>query len=191
LDPVETAWIRKGLLQLKEQTKMPWINLTIRRGAFAKPTQHAIMAKLTEVLMWWEKVPETPNARSIMKGWVYEVAEDADYSAGRPDHQKPFYFLEIRIPINRLDLLAKQGLIRDFTRVVLDAEGSDNLPENARRVWVTINELKVEDWGVGGHTDWLRDYTSALDQVGDCKKPAQSPREPAVTEPIEPDNLDI
>jgi len=54
---------------------------------------------------------------------------------------------------------------------VLEAEGSDNRPENARRVWVTINELKAEDWGIGGHTDWLRDYTSALDEVGDYKAP--------------------
>jgi hypothetical protein len=36
-----------------------------------------MMAKLTEVLMWWEKVPDTPIARKFMKGWVYEVAEDA------------------------------------------------------------------------------------------------------------------
>jgi hypothetical protein len=34
------------------------------------------MGKLTEILMWWEKVPNTLRARSIMKGWVYEVAED-------------------------------------------------------------------------------------------------------------------
>ena len=95
-----------------------------------------------------------------MKGWVYEVAEDAYYHAGSPDHDRPFYFLEIRIPINRLDLQAKQGLIRDFTRVVLAAEGSDDRPENARRVWVTINELKAEDWDIGGHIDWLGDYTS-------------------------------
>jgi phenylpyruvate tautomerase PptA (4-oxalocrotonate tautomerase family) len=145
---------------------MPWINMTLRRGALAKPVQHALMAKLTEVLMWWEKVPDTPVARRIMKGWVYEVDADADYSAGRPEHELPFYFIEIRIPLGRLDLLAKQGLIRDFTRVVLDAEGSHGQPENARRVWVTINELKAEDWGIGGHTDWLRDYTSALDEVG-------------------------
>jgi phenylpyruvate tautomerase PptA (4-oxalocrotonate tautomerase family) len=123
------------------------------------------MAKLTEVLMWWEKVPNTPTARKIMKGWVYEVAEDADYNAGSPDHEKPFYFVEICIPINRFDLLAKQGLIRDFTRVVLEAEGSDNTPANARRVWVTINELKAEDWGIGGHTDWLRDYTISTGSV--------------------------
>jgi hypothetical protein len=102
---------------------VPWINLTLRHGALAKPVQHALMTKLTEVLIWWEKVPDTPAARKFMKGWVYEVAEDADYNAGSLDHDMPFYFLEIRIPINRLDLLAKQGLIRDFTQVVLEEKG--------------------------------------------------------------------
>ena len=36
---------------------------------------------------------------------------------------------------------------------------------------MTINELKAEDWGFGGHIDWLRDYISALDEVGDYKAP--------------------
>src|ERR1700677_5148196 len=112
---------------------MPWINMTVRRGAMAKAVQHAIMAKLTEVLMWWEKVPNTPRARSIMKGWVYEVDDEADYSAGSPVHEKPFYFIEIRIPINRLDLLAKEGLIRGFTHVVLEAEKFDSTRGSGRR----------------------------------------------------------
>jgi hypothetical protein len=30
---------------------MPWINLTMRRGAMPIDVQHALMAKLTEVLM--------------------------------------------------------------------------------------------------------------------------------------------
>lgn len=150
---------------------MPWINLTLRKGALSKEVQHALMAKLTEVLMWWEKVPDTPRARSIMKGWIYEVAEDADYSGGRPDHEKPFYFIEIRIPVSRLDLLAKQGLIRDFTQVVLAAEGASTTSADARRVWVVIHELDTPDWGIGGHTDWLRDYTSALDDVGEYQPP--------------------
>jgi hypothetical protein len=46
---------------------MPWINLTLRRGALPKPIQHAVMAKLTEVLMWWEKVPNTPTARKVIR----------------------------------------------------------------------------------------------------------------------------
>jgi phenylpyruvate tautomerase PptA (4-oxalocrotonate tautomerase family) len=87
-----------------------------------------------------------------------------------------FISSRVRIAINRLDLLAKQGLIRAFTRVVLEAEGSDNTPANARRVWVTINELKAEDSGIGGHTDWLLDYTSAFDDVGDFKKPCDRSR---------------
>lgn len=151
---------------------MPWINLTLRRGALSKQVQHAVMAKLTEALMFWEKVPNTPRARGIMKGWVYEVAEDADYNAGSPVHEKPFYFLEVRIPIDRLDALAKQGVIRDFTKILLEAEGSDDTPGGARRVWVTINELKTDDWDIGGHTDWLRDYTSALDSIQQDVKPS-------------------
>jgi hypothetical protein len=31
---------------------MPWINLTMRRGALTKDTQHAVMAKLTDTLMF-------------------------------------------------------------------------------------------------------------------------------------------
>ena len=78
---------------------MPWINMTVRRDALSKPTQHAVMAKLTEILMWWEKVPDTPRARSIMKGWVYEVAEDADYNAGSPMHVAAVGFRLLLFPV--------------------------------------------------------------------------------------------
>ena len=81
-----------------------------------------------------------------MKGCFYEVAKDRDHNAGGRDHDKPFCLLEIRIPINPLDLLAKQGLMRDFTHVVLEAQGLTST-ENARRVQVMINELKAEDLG--------------------------------------------
>jgi hypothetical protein len=54
----------------------------------------------------------------------------------------------------------------DFTKIIMLAEGKSNFSDEANRVWVTIVELKAEDWGIGGHTDWLRDYESALDKVG-------------------------
>ena len=69
---------------------MPWINLTLRRGALPKPIQHAVMAKLTEVLMWWEKVPNTPTARKVMKGWVYEVAKTPTTTAAVRTMRSPF-----------------------------------------------------------------------------------------------------
>jgi phenylpyruvate tautomerase PptA (4-oxalocrotonate tautomerase family) len=145
---------------------MPWINLTMRRGALTKHMQHAVMAKLTDALMFWEKIPDTTEARKKMKGWVYEVAEDADYNGGSPSHQSPFYFIEVRLPAGRFDVLTKRHMMLDFTKIVLLAEGQPLLPEAASRVWVTILEIKEDDWGIGGHTDWLRDYESALDTLG-------------------------
>jgi hypothetical protein len=66
---------------------MPWINLTARRGALSPQKRHALFADLTSTLMFWEKVPDTPEARSFMKGWYYEVAEDADYNGGIHEHE--------------------------------------------------------------------------------------------------------
>ena len=34
---------------------MPWINLTVRQGTFTKEMQHAVMAKLTDALMFGKK----------------------------------------------------------------------------------------------------------------------------------------
>jgi len=150
---------------------MPWINLTTRHGALTKEMQHAVMAKLTEALMFWEKIPDTTEARKKMKGWVYEVAEDADYSGGSPTHEHPFYFIEVRLPAGRFDTLTKRHMMLDFTKIILLAEGRPLVPEAANRVWVTILEIKEDDWGIGGHTDWLRDYESALDTMGVELKP--------------------
>ncbi|MBB2903374.1 phenylpyruvate tautomerase PptA (4-oxalocrotonate tautomerase family) [Kineococcus radiotolerans] len=145
---------------------MPWINLTLRKGALNKTQQHEVMARLTSALMWWEKIPDTPAARKVMKGWVYEVEADADYHGGRPEHEAPFYFLEVRIPAHRLSELDKRGIMHDFTQIVLDGEGTALTLEDAGRVWVTIFEIEEQDWGIGGHTDWLRAYTSALTPEG-------------------------
>ena len=145
---------------------MPWINLTVRRGAITKEIQHAVMSKLTDALMFWEKIPDTPEARKKMKGWVYEVDEDSDYSGGSPTHKDPFYFIEVRLPAGRFDTLTKRHMMLDFTKIILLAEGKQFVPEAANRVWVTILELKEDDWSIGGHEDWLRDYESALNTLG-------------------------
>ena len=150
---------------------MPWINLTLRRGAFTKNVQHAVMAKLTDALMFWEKIPDTPEARKMTMGWIYEVAEDSDYNSGSPHHEDPFYFIEVRLLAGRFDGLTKQHLIRDFTKIIMLAEGKTTFSEDANRVWVHIVELQSEDWGIGGHTDWLREYESALNILGTDLKP--------------------
>jgi phenylpyruvate tautomerase PptA (4-oxalocrotonate tautomerase family) len=129
------------------------------------------MAKLTDALMFWEKIPDTPDARKMTMGWVNEVAEDSDYNSGSPHHEDPFYFIEVRLLAGRFDRLSKQHLVRDFTKIIMLAEGKTAFSEDANRVWVHIVELQSEDWGIGGHTDWLRDYESALNILGTDLKP--------------------
>jgi phenylpyruvate tautomerase PptA (4-oxalocrotonate tautomerase family) len=160
----------KAPLARKVGETMPWINLTIRRGTFTKDVQHTVMAKLTDALMFWEKIPDNPEARKKMMGWVYEVAEDSGYSAGSPHHKEPFYCIEVRIIAGRLDRLTKQHIMQDFTKIIMLAEGKTHFSEDATRVWVTIVELQTEDWSIGGHTDWLRDYESALNVLGNDSK---------------------
>jgi phenylpyruvate tautomerase PptA (4-oxalocrotonate tautomerase family) len=77
----------------------------------------------------------------------------------------------VRLPAGRFDTLTKQHLISDLTKIVMLAEGKPFVSEDANRVWVTIVELQRDDWGIGGHTDWLRDYESALNTLGTDLKP--------------------
>ena len=53
---------------------MPWINLTLRRGALTKAVQHAVMAKLTDALMFWEKV----TVHVVRAGTGAEKVEQSD-----------------------------------------------------------------------------------------------------------------
>src|SRR5260370_18518496 len=93
---------------------MPWINPTSLRGTFQKDFHHAVMGKLTDALMFWEKIPDNPEARKKMMGWVYEVAEDSGYSGGSPHHKDPFYCIEVRVLAGRFDRLTKQHLMLGF-----------------------------------------------------------------------------
>lgn len=74
------------------------------------------------------------------------VAEDSDYNGGSRNHKEPFYFIEVRLPAGRFDLLTKQHLILDFTKIIMLAEGKSNFSEEANRVWVTIVELTAEGY---------------------------------------------
>lgn len=62
-------------------------------------------------------------------------------------------------------------MISDFTKIIMLAEGKPFISEDANRVWVTIVEIQRDDWGIGGHTDWLRDYESALNTLGQDMTP--------------------
>jgi phenylpyruvate tautomerase PptA (4-oxalocrotonate tautomerase family) len=83
---------------------------------------------------------------------------------GSADH-RPYYRIDLKIPANRLGDLDRAGIVRDFTHLVLTAEGSPVNSVEAARVWVLIRDIPADSWGVSGHRDWMRDYETALDSI--------------------------
>ena len=44
---------------------MPMIDLTLPRGALSSEQLETLMHKAVKTLMWWEKIPDTPEARTL------------------------------------------------------------------------------------------------------------------------------
>lgn len=143
---------------------MPMIDLTFAQGTLSPAQQQTLLEKLTRVLMFWEKIPDTPTAKTFTFALAHELPAQAICVGGSPKHA-PYYRIDIRIPANRWDQITKACVIRDVTRLVLTIEGTPLDLENARRVWVFITDVSHEDWGIEGHRDWLRGYISALDTL--------------------------
>lgn len=112
---------------------------------------------------------EAPEIFDLVVFQFFQCHDDSFLEAfhvavmGGSEPARPPLLPRVRVPNGRLNLYDKPGIICDFTPVMLRIGGSEPIPENLHRVFVTINEIKLEDRGVGGHTDWLRSYLSALD----------------------------
>jgi phenylpyruvate tautomerase PptA (4-oxalocrotonate tautomerase family) len=103
----------------------------------------------------------------LKRGPVRRCAIERGHSASSGS----LLFYRSPIAAGRFDTLTKHHMIKDFTKIILLAEEKSDDAEAASRVWVTILEIQRDDWGIGGHTDWLRDYESALNTLGTDLKP--------------------
>lgn len=143
---------------------MPLIDFSYREGALSAEDLEWLLPRLTKTLMYWEKMPDTPASRARTELWVHEFPANRTLVGGSADH-RPYYRIDLKFPANRLGDLDRAGIIRDFTRLVLTAEGSPVNSVEAARVWVLIRDIPADSWGVSGHRDWMRDYETALDSI--------------------------
>ena len=51
---------------------MPMIELSLTRGALSEEELQLLMHRATKTLMWWEKIPDTPEARRIAWSFASE-----------------------------------------------------------------------------------------------------------------------
>jgi phenylpyruvate tautomerase PptA (4-oxalocrotonate tautomerase family) len=143
---------------------MPLIDFSLREGSLEPDRLEWLMPRLTKTLMYWEKMPDSPSGRARTQLWVHEFPADRTLVGGSGEH-RPYYRIDVKIPANRLGELDRAGIVRDFTTLILTAEGSPVNSVEAARVWVLIRDVPTDSWGVSGHRDWMRDYESGLDQI--------------------------
>ena len=61
---------------------MPMIDFTLPKGALEPGQLDALMHRAVKTLMWWEKIPDTEEARKIAWAFVNEVPDGHVYIGG-------------------------------------------------------------------------------------------------------------
>lgn len=135
---------------------MPKFFVHTREGVFTTAARQRVAEALTELGMSCERLADRPAVRQGV--WVFfsEYLQDAVFSGGCPA-DKPLMALVIYALQGGLDGPAKQRMIVEGTRIV----GAQAMPEAARvPVYVVINEISEENWGMFGQQVRLADLRS-------------------------------
>ena len=128
---------------------MPMIELSLTRGALSEEKLQLLMHRATKTLMWWEKIPDTPEARRIAWSFASEFEPGRLFIGGQPP-LKPRYRYRVHTIEGLMDDRAKQGVMRDLTRLTLEFEGAPQDDENRARVWCLLHEYPRANWGIAG-----------------------------------------
>ncbi|WP_321927580.1 tautomerase family protein [Paraburkholderia guartelaensis] len=143
---------------------MPMIDLSLSRGALNAEKLETVMQRAIKTLMFWEKVPDTPEARKIAWGFVNEVDPQHMLVGGLPP-ERPRYRFRVHTIEGLMDEGARQGVMRDLTRLVLEIEGSEHTADNASRVWTILREYPRSHWGIGGYPYPPAGFRSAAGEI--------------------------
>ncbi|MEU6010670.1 hypothetical protein [Streptomyces sp. NPDC047453] len=143
---------------------MPMIELSYREGSLSEPQVSDLLHRATKTLTWWEKVPDTEHGRAIAWTLANELPANK-FLVGGQEPTKPRYRFRVHTIAGLLDDRAKQGTMRDLTKLTLQIEGAPLTPENLARVWVLLREYPRENWGIAGAPYAPSGHLSALDEI--------------------------
>lgn len=140
---------------------MPMIELTLPKNALSKEKTAELVDRLTQTLLRWEGAP--PNSKAAQEiSWGYVNWVDEVNVGGKPAAQ-PRYRVITTVPQGALrDDEARNGLVADVTRAVIEAEGSQDDPTAASRIWCIINEVTDGNWGGNGRIFRLKDIAALV-----------------------------
>lgn len=134
---------------------MPMLDITIPEGALSQKAEHALMSRLTDLLLEGEGVDHTnPIARSL--AWVFLHRPAQMFVAGLPADDLPRYRVVASVPEGKFDDESRNLMVATITEAVLDAEEGAR-QRDPMRVWVFTREIPEGTWGGNGRINRLAD----------------------------------
>ncbi|GAA4539286.1 tautomerase family protein [Pseudonocardia xishanensis] len=135
---------------------MPLVEIIHPAGAFDAEAKKKLLASLSSACLRWEGIEITDSSQSIAWAYLDERPADTISAGGRPLRQN-VYKVTVSVMVGFMDYERIEGMIREVTDLVLEADGTDGTGD--ARVFVIINEVPSGTWGVDGKV-WPTVFTA-------------------------------
>lgn len=128
---------------------MPLMDLIYPEGALTEAARTQLLETLWQTCLRWEGVPETTATASI--AWVYlDERPPASISVGGAPLTQAVYRVHVRVMSGFMEQDRVDGMVRDVTDAVLEADGTDGDGSGRPRVYCIVDEVPSGTWGVDG-----------------------------------------
>jgi phenylpyruvate tautomerase PptA (4-oxalocrotonate tautomerase family) len=145
---------------------MPLIDLTYPEGALDPAARAVAVERLTSALLEHEGASENDATRVMSRAFVHEIPPDAVNSGGRPA-ERPIYRLVFTVPEGTMlhgpgpfAAQSRCNLFREATEILLEAEGAEQTPSDAGRVFCLLHEVPDGHWGGMGTVFRMEDIVA-------------------------------
>lgn len=136
---------------------MPLIDVIYPQGALSAPALKKLESTLWKKALKWEAIEA--NAASASVAWAYldERPRQSVSAGGKPITQN-IYRINVRVMVGFMDQVRIDGMARELTDAVLEADGS-NGDASGPRVFCIIEEIPSGTWSIDGST-WTTVFTA-------------------------------
>jgi phenylpyruvate tautomerase PptA (4-oxalocrotonate tautomerase family) len=143
---------------------MPVIEVSFPEGKLGPEAQQKLVTDLTQILLKWEGLQDSPRALASTLIYLKEFKEGTFAVGGQLQTTADVgrYRVVVTSPVGTLDDRRKQGMVEEVTRAVLEAEGAPWNDLNRFRVQCLIQEIADGNWGGGGQILRLLDLAALL-----------------------------
>lgn len=136
---------------------MPLIDVIYPQGALSAPALKKLESTLWEKALKWEAIEANATSASVAWAYLDERPRQSVSAGGKPITQN-IYRINVRVMVGFMDQVRIDGMARELTDAVLEADGS-NGDASGPRVFCIIEEIPSGTWSIDGST-WTTVFTA-------------------------------